>query len=74
MAKKTRIGKIHKIENTERRKFSTENLHYYAAIIELFGVKTQFLFTESELERASGRALRNKEDVLEQSVFSKLVD
>lgn len=74
MAKTTRIGKIHKVENNERRKFSTENLYYFAAILDIDGTKQQFLFTESELERASSRALRNREDSLEQSVFSKLVD
>lgn len=74
MAKKTRIGKIHKVENKERKKFSTENLMYYAVILKEGDKIHKLLFTESELERASHRASRNAEDTLEQSVLSKLID
>jgi len=74
MAKKTRIGKIHKVENKERKKFSNENLFYYAVIIKEGNEAKSYLFTESELERAAHRASRNTEDTLEQSVISKLID
>jgi hypothetical protein len=74
MAKKTRIGKIHKVENKERKKFSSENLMYYAVILKDGDNVLSLLFTEGELERASHRASRNMEDTLEQSVISKLID
>jgi hypothetical protein len=75
MAKKTRIGKIHKVVNKERKKFSNENAFYFAVILkEEDNQATQFLFTEGELERAAHRAARNQEDALEQSGISKLID
>ena len=74
MAKTTRIGRVHKMENKERRKFSTENLYYFVAILDIDGVKKQFLFTETELERASIRATKNTEDLLTRSRLSKLID
>jgi hypothetical protein len=74
MAKKTRIGKIHKVENKERKKFSNENLFYYAVILKDGDKIQKLLFTESELERAAHRASRNVEDALEQSAISKLID
>ena len=75
MAKKTRIGKIHKVVNKERKKFSNENVFYFAVILKDVDDKaTQFFFTEGELERAAHRAARNKEDMLEQSGVSKLLD
>ena len=75
MSKKTRIGKIYKTVNKERKKFSNENVFYFAVIIkDADDIITQFLFTEGELERAAHRAAKNKEDVLEQSVISKLID
>ena len=75
MAKKTRIGRIHKVLNKERKKFSNENVFYFAVIIKDVDDKaTQFLFTEGELERAAHRAARNQEDTLEQSGISKRID
>jgi hypothetical protein len=74
MAKKTRIGRIHKVENKERKKFSTENLMYYAVILKDGDNVQSLLFTEGELERAAHRASRNAEDTLEQSAISKLID
>ena len=74
MAKKTRIGRIHKVENKERKKFSNENLYYYAVIIKEGDEAKNYLFTEGELERAAHRAGRNIEDTLEQSGISKLID
>ena len=72
--KKTRIGRIHKVENKERKKFSTENLYYYAVIIKSDDGAKNYLFTESELERAAHRAGRNTEDTLDRSVISILID
>jgi hypothetical protein len=75
MVMKTRTGKIHKVVNKERKKFSNENVFYFAVIIkDADDIATQFLFTEGELERAAHRAARNQEDTLEQSVISKLID
>ena len=75
MAIKTRIGKIHKVENKNMKKFSNENPYYFAAMVkDDEGTVFNILLTEAELVRAVSRAIKNEEDVLHQNLASKILD
>lgn len=78
MSKKVRIGRMVKIDNKNKKKFSTEAPVYFAVMVKykVDGVDKvrNLLFTDWEMERASVRAERNKEELLVQSSVSKIVD
>jgi hypothetical protein len=74
MTHKTRIGRIRRIENKARPKFSNADLFYHAVIVKHNGDVFQLMLTDSELQRAYERAKKNPEDQLTQSVISRILD
>lgn len=73
---KVKAGRLIKVFNKNKPKFSNANDCYTAVWVENEKGKQEkcLLFTEKELERAAYRASRNKEDLTEKSWFSDLTD
>ena len=78
MSNKVRIGKMVKIDNKNKKKFSTEAPVYYAVIVKYTidgeDKVRNLLFTDWEVERAAVRAEKNPEDLLVQNSISKMID
>lgn len=78
MSNKVRIGRMVKIDNKNKKKFSTEAPVYFAVMVKytVDGVDKvrNLLFTDWEMERAAVRADKNPEDMLVQSGVSKIID
>jgi hypothetical protein len=70
------MGRRIPVYNKKRRKFSTENVFYYAVWTEDSKGNGEecLLFTERELERARERAQRNPEDWTERSLLTDVLD
>ena len=71
MSIKTRVGKLVKVKNQNKKK--SANNEYYAAILYRNSYNC-YLFTEVELMVALERARKNTEDQVERSLASKLLD
>ncbi len=73
---KVRPGRIIKVYNTDRKKFSNAKLWYNAVWMENANGKNErcLLFTEKEIERAEHRAKMNKEDLTKKEFFTNLLD
>ncbi len=73
---KVKAGRIIRVFNKNKPKFSNANDAYNAVWVENENGKKErcLLFTDKELERAEHRASRNKEDLTEKSWFSDLGD
>ena len=64
-------GELKLVENQKPRVGA--NADYYFAVLEDAGVDNQFMFTETELDRARYRAMRNPEDWMpRRSFFSRV--
>lgn len=78
MSNKVRIGRMVKIDNKNKRKFSTEAPVYFAVMVKykVDGVDKvrNLLLTDWEMERAAVRADKNPEDLLVQNGLSKIID
>lgn len=81
MAKKidkvpVKAGRLVRVWNTNRPKFSNASKQYYAIWVEnaLGDDERCLLMTEQELQRMQRRASRNKEDLTEKSFFTDLMD
>lgn len=73
---KVKAGRLIKVFNKNKPKFSNANDCYIAVWVENEKGKQErcLLFTAKELERAEYRASRNKEDLTEKSWFSDITD
>ena len=74
----TRIvaGRIVRVRNTKKPKFSNAKNEYLAIFVEDANGKNErcLLFTERELKVAEYRAKRNKEDLTKKSFLQDLID
>jgi hypothetical protein len=70
------MGRLVKVENQDRPKFSNSNRQYFAVWVEDAKGKNKkcLLMTEKELQRMEYRASRNKEDLPNRSFWSKVVE
>lgn len=73
---RVKAGRLVKVWNTLRPKFSNANRQYYAVWIEDANGKNErcVLFTEAEIKRAEYRASKNKEDLTKKDFFANLMD
>jgi len=69
-------GRLIKVKNTKRPKFSNANVKYVAVFVEnANGSKERcLLFTENEIKNAEYRASQNKEDLTKKSFWVDLLD
>lgn len=71
-----KMGRVIKVKNTQRPKFTRANTEYYAVWVEDADGNNErcLLFTEREIQDAEHRSLRNKEDWTKRSWLTDLVD
>ena len=69
-------GRLIKVKNTNRPKFSNANTQYYAVFVEDAdgGNERCLLFTENEIKSAEYRACRNLEDLISKDFWTDLWD
>ena len=69
-------GRLIKVPNTKRPKFSNANTEYYAVYVENAEGKDErcLLFTEKEIKNAQYRACKNLEDLTHKSFWTDLLD
>ena len=69
-------GRLIKVPNTKRPKFSNANTEYYAIFVEDANGDNErcLLFTENEIKSAEYRACRNIEDLTQKSFWTDLWD
>ena len=72
MSIKTRVGKLVKVKNQNKKK--TANDTYQAVILNSNGQYNPYLFTDVEIAVAYERGRKNIEDQVERSVMSKILD
>jgi hypothetical protein len=72
MSIKTRVGKLVKVKNQNKKK--TANDEYQAVILNSNGQYNPYLFTDVEISVAYERGRKNVEDQVERSIVSKLLD
>ena len=72
MSIKTRVGKLVKVKNQNKKK--TANDTYQAVILNMNGQYNPYLFTDVEIAVAYERGRKNIEDQVERSFVSKLID
>jgi hypothetical protein len=72
MSIKTRIGRIVEVINQSKKKGGSDV--YEAVLLKNDAGVHPFLFTKVELDVAYSRARKNPEDVVKQSLISKLLD
>lgn len=73
---KAKAGRLIRVWNTERKKFSRENLQYTALWVEDANGKNErcWLLTDSEIKRLEYRSERNKEDWTKKGFWEDLMD
>jgi hypothetical protein len=73
---KIKSGRLIKVTNTQRKKFSNANEAYVAVWVENANGKSErcLLFTESQIKVAEERASKNKEDLTDKSWFTDVID
>lgn len=73
---KIKSGRIIKVKNTFRPKFSNADQEYYAVWVEDAhgGNERCFLITDKELARLEDRSLKNKEDWTKKNFFTDFMD
>ncbi|MDA1335236.1 MAG: hypothetical protein O2794_04520 [bacterium] len=69
-------GRLIRVKNTKKAKFSNANNVYYAVQVENCNGKGErcLLFTEREIASAEKRALNNVEDLTKKGFFTDLLD
>lgn len=72
----TRLGRIHRVTNTNAKAFSHESSSYFAIWTKNFDGTTPrcLLFTDAEIQKAIMRSEKNKEDHTDRSFISRLLD
>lgn len=70
------LGRLIRVENTGKARFSNANTTYYAVQVEEADGSGErcLLFTEKQLETAEKRAKRNPEDVTKKGFLANLFD
>lgn len=73
---KVKSGRLIRVHNTKRPKFSNAKHQYTAVWVENANGKKErcLLFTENEIKQAEYRAKRNKEDLTDKSWFTDVLD
>jgi hypothetical protein len=73
---KIKSGRLIRVWNTEKPKFSNANSWYTSVWVEDANGKNErcLLFTAKEIERAEHRAKKNKEDLTKKTFFTDLLD
>ena len=73
---KVKAGRLIKVWNTLKPKFSNANSKYFAVWVENANGKSErcLLFTENEIKSAEHRAKQNKEDLTDKSFLSDILD
>lgn len=71
---KTRIGHLNYINNKDRKSKELDNYHFMWAKSKITGDLIPLMLTDVELSNAIVRANKNREDIIEQSIISKLID
>ena len=73
---RTKLGRLIRVWNTERKKFSKEARQYTALWVEdkNGGNERCWLLTDREIERLEYRSQRNKEDWTKKSFWTNLLD
>jgi len=73
---KVKAGRLIRVWNTEKKKFSNSKDHYVSVFVEDADGKNErcLLFTENEIKNAEYRASRNPEDLTTKTWFTDLVD
>ena len=71
---KTRIGHLNYINNKNKKSQESESYHFMWAKSKITGELIPLMLTDVELSNAVVRAKKNKEDIIEQSIISKLID
>jgi len=71
-----KMGRLLRVYNALRKKFSNANRLYYAVWVEDAdgGNERCLLFTKNELDKAEHRAAKNPEDIPQRSVLTDLLD
>jgi hypothetical protein len=70
----TRLGRLVRIKNQKTKSFSNESEEYTTVLVKAAGGVKTLMFTDAELSKALARAEKNKEDQIQQSWISKLLD
>ena len=73
---KIKAGRLIKVWNTEKKKFSNASAKYVSVWVEdADGTNERcLLFTEQQIAVAEKRAKANQEDLTEKSLFNNLID
>lgn len=73
---KIKHGRLVKVKNTNRPKFTNAKQQYYAVWVEDANGKNErcLLFTEHEIKMAEHRSKRNKEDLTDKTFLTDLFD
>ena len=73
---KIKAGRLIKVWNTERKKFSNAKPWYISVWVEDADGKNErcLLFTENEIRKAEERAAKNEEDLTSKSFFTDIID
>jgi len=73
---KIKAGRLVKVWNTEKKKFSNAKPWYVSVWVEDANGKNErcLLFTEAEIKRAEERASKNQEDLTSKSFFTNIID
>jgi hypothetical protein len=72
MSIKTRVGKLVKVKNQNKKKAANDT--YQAVILNSNGQYNPYLFTDVEIAVAYERGRKNIEDQVERSTMSKILD
>lgn len=67
-------GRIVKVYNKMKKKFSHENKHYYVVWVQKEGKEFPIMLSDAELNRSIKRAEKNTEDVPKKSLLTDMVD
>lgn len=70
------LGRIVRVKNTLKPKFSNANTEYYAIFVEDSDGSNErcLLFTQNEIKMAEYRSMRNQEDLTKRSFLVDLFD
>jgi hypothetical protein len=73
---KVKAGRLIKVWNTEKKKFSNAKPWYISLWVEDADGKNErcLLFTENEIRKAEERAAKNEEDLTTKSFFTDIID
>lgn len=73
---RVKAGRLIKVWNTEKKKFSNAKPWYISVWVEDADGKNErcLLFTEKEIEAAQKRAEANAEDLTSKSLFTNIID